>query len=388
MIGQSVDNNNIQIKVLGFGQHISMGLNKGEVIDLSKLSDAISNAVEKAEEMAGFRISNVNCNISGGLPFTKVTSDSLQISNNQIKKEDVLTLLNLDKHKSKYKDYVQLRRKPKAFKIEDNKEVENPVGLKSKTLTLEAINTYVNENVIANLNKSIELCHLTVNQFYITPEINGISTMIKEERDLGAIIIDIGASLTSIGIYLKDSLIYSSVIKIGGIHITSDLVKGLGTESEEAEKLKILHGSAETNQLDDFKKIDIKIINEKGELTSHNLSKSMLIGIIKPRVEEIFELIIENLKNSFPEYSKISKVIITGGTSNLHGISNIAKSYFNCDVRIGKPIGLLNAPDLIQSPNFSCLVGLVLKSSREQNINGFYGFVNKLKKLFLLLRLN
>ena len=382
MIGQSVDNNNIQIKVLGFGQHISMGLNKGEVIDLSKLSDAISNAVEKAEEMAGFRISNVNCNISGGLPFTKVTSDSLQISNNQIKKEDVLALLNLDKHKSKYKDYVQLRRKPKAFKIEDNKEVENPVGLKSKTLTLEAINTYVNENVIANLNKSIELCHLTVNQFYITPEINGISTMIKEERDLGAIIIDIGASLTSIGIYLKDSLIYSSVIKIGGIHITSDLVKGLGTESEEAEKLKILHGSTETNQLDDFKEIDIKIINEKGELTSHNFPKSMLIGIIKPRVEEIFELIIENLKNSFPEYSKISKVIITGGTSNLHGISNIAKSYFNCDVRIGKPIGLLNAPDLIQSPNFSCLVGLVLKSSREQNINGFYSFVNKLKKYF------
>ena len=380
MIGQSVDNNNIQIKVLGFGQHISMGLNKGEVIDLSKLSDAISNAVEKAEEMAGFRISNINCNISGGLPFTKVTSDSLKISNNQIKKEDVLNLLNLDKHKSKYKDYVQLRRKPKAFKIEDNKEVENPVGLKSKTLTLEAINTYVNENVIANLNKSIELCHLTVNQFYITPEINGISTMIKEERDLGAIIIDIGASLTSIGIYLKDSLIYSSVIKIGGIHITSDLVKGLGTESEEAEKLKILHGSAETNQLDDFKKIDIKIINEKGELTSHNFPKSMLIGIIKPRVEEIFELIIENLKNSFPEYSKISKVIITGGTSNLHGISNIAKSYFNCDVRIGKPIGLLNAPDLIQSPNFSSLVGLVLKSSREQNNNGFYSFVNKLKK--------
>jgi len=382
LIGQSVDNNNIQIKVLGFGQHISMGLNKGEVIDLSKLSDAISNAVEKAEEMAGFRISNINCNISGGLPFTKVTSDSLQISNNQIKKEDVLNLLNLDKHKSKYKDYVQLRRKPKAFKIEDNKEVENPVGLKSKTLTLEAINTYVNENVISNLNKSIELCHLTVNQFYITPEINGISTMIKEERDLGAIIIDIGASLTSIGIYLKDSLIYSSVIKIGGIHITSDLVKGLGTESEEAEKLKILHGSAETNQLDDFKEIDIKIINEKGELTSHNFPKSMLIGIIKPRVEEIFELIIENLKNSFPEYSKISKVIITGGTSNLHGISNIAKSYFNCDVRIGKPIGLLNAPDIIQSPNFSCLVGLVLKSSREQNKNGFYNFVNKLKKYF------
>ena len=359
-----------------------MGLNKGEVTDLLKLSDSISKAVEKAEEMAGFRISNITCNITGGLPFTRVTSDKLQITKDLIKKEDILYLLNLDKHKSKYKDYIQLRRKPKAFKIENDQEVKNPIGFKSKTLILEAINTYVNKNIISNLNKSIELCHLTVNQFYITPEINGISTMIKEERELGAIIIDIGASLTSIGVYLKDSLIYSSVIKIGGIHITSDLVKGLGTESEEAEKLKILHGSAEINQLDDFKNIDVKIINEKGELTSHNFHKSMLIGIIKPRVEEIFELVIENLNNGFAEHSKISKVIITGGTSNLHGISNIAKSYFKCDVRIGKPIGLLNAPDLIQSPNFSCLVGLVLKSSREQKNNIYLNFFNKLKKYF------
>ena len=236
--------------------------------------------------------------------------------------------------------------------------------------------------MISNLNKSIELCHLTVNQFYTTPEINGISTMIKEERDHGAIIIDIGASLTSIGIYLKDSLIYSSFIKIGGIHITSDLVKGLGTESEEAEKLKILHGSAEINQLDDFKNINVNIINEKGELTSHNFPKSMLIGIIKPRVEEIFELVIENLNNSFPEYIKISKLIITGGTSNLHGISNVAKSYFKCDIRIGKPIGLLNAPDLIQSPSFSCLTGLVLKSSREQNDSGLHSIFKKFKDFF------
>ena len=105
----------------------------------------------------------------------------------------------------------------------------------------------------------------------------------------------------------------------------------------------------------------------------------MIIGIIKPRVEEIFELIIENLKKSFLEYSKIPKVIITGGTSNLYGISNLAKSYFKCDVRIGKPIGLLDAPDLIQSPSFSCLVGLVLKSSREQTDDGFISFFTKLK---------
>ena len=109
----------------------------------------------------------------------------------------------------------------------------------------------------------------------------------------------------------------------------------------------------------------------------------MLTAIIKPRVEEIFELIVNKLNQSFPDYSKISKIIITGGTSNLHGISNIAKNYFKCDVRIGKPIGLLNAPDLLQSPSFSCLVGLVLKSSRESENQSLFSFLYKLKKMIL-----
>ena len=383
MIGQSVDNNNIQIKVLGFGQHISMGLNRGKVTDLVKLSHAISKAVEKAEEMAGFRVSHLNCNISGGSPFSEITTDSLQIENEFIKKNDLLKLLNNSKFKDKHEKYVQLSRTPNAFKIDHNFEVDNPVGLKSKSLTLDAINTFVDRDVLTNISKTVELCHLNINKFYITPELTGISTMIREERHHGAIIIDIGASLTSIGVYLKDNLVFSNIIKVGGIHITSDLVKGLGTEAEEAEKLKILHGSVDNDQVDDFKNIDVKIITEKGEITSHDFPKSMLTAIIKPRVEEIFELIVKKLTQSFPDYFKISKIIITGGTSNLHGISNIAKNYFKCDVRIGKPIGLLNAPDLLQSPSFSCLVGLVLKSSRESENQSFFSFLYKLKKMLL-----
>ena len=208
MIGQSVDNNNIQIKVLGFGQHISMGLNRGKVTDLVKLSHAISKAVEKAEEMAGFRVSNLNCNISGGSPFSEITTNNLQIDNEFIKKHDILKLLNDNKYKDKYQQYVPLSRTPKAFKIDHDFEVDNPVGLKSKSLTLDAINTFVDRDVLTNINKTVELSHLNINKFYITPELTGISTMIREERHHGAIIIDIGASLTSIGVYLKDNLVF------------------------------------------------------------------------------------------------------------------------------------------------------------------------------------
>lgn len=384
LIVQSVDNNNIQIKTLGFGQHISMGINKGKVTNLSKLSDAIVKAVEKAEEMAGFRISELNCNISGGSPISKVTRDSVKIQSDFIRKDDVLKLVNFNVHEDTYENFILLNKNPKKFIIDNNFEVDNPIGLKSSKLCLETLKTYVDKDVITNLKKTIELCHLSINKFYTTPEVTGISTMIKEERDHGAIVIDIGANLTSIAVFYKNKLVFSHILNIGGIHITSDIVKGIGTESNEAEKIKILHGSVDHNELDDFKNIQIKIISEKGELISQDIRVSMLVAIIKPRVEEIFELIIYRLRKSFPEYSSINRVILTGGTANLNGICNLAKNYFNCNVRIGKPIGLLNAPDILQAPSFSCLTGLVLKSSRDNSVfynkSVLYKFLYSLKK--------
>ncbi len=270
----------------------------------------------------------------------------------------------------------------KKFIIDNNFEVDNPIGLRSNELSLETLKTYVDKDVITNLKKTIDLCHLSIKKFYTTPEVTGISTMIKEERDHGAIVLDIGANLTSIAVFFKNKLVFSHILNIGGIHITSDIVKGIGTESNEAEKIKILHGSVDQNEADDFKTIQVKIISEKGELISHDLHKSMLIAIIRPRVEEIFELIIYRLRKSFPEFSNINRVILTGGTANLNGICNLAKKYFNCNVRIGKPIGLLNAPDILQAPSFSCLTGLVLKSSRENSLLQNNSIFKKIFKYF------
>lgn len=382
LIAQSVDNNNIQIKTLGFGQHISMGINRGKVTDLAKLSNAITKAVEKAEEMAGFRISALNCNVSGGSPVSKIFRNSVKIQNDFIKKEDIFSLVNQNNDKNNYENLILLNKNQKKFIIDNNFEVDNPIGLKSSELSLETLKTYVDKNVVTNLKKTIELCHLSINKFYTTPEVTGISTMIQEERDHGAIVLDIGANLTSIAVFFKNRLVFSHILNIGGIHITSDLVKGIGTESNEAEKIKILHGSVDQNEADDFKTIQVKIISEKGELVSQDLRKSMLIAIIKPRVEEIFELIIFRLRKSYPEYSNVNRVILTGGTANLNGICNLAKSYFNCNVRIGKPIGLLNAPDILQAPSFSCLTGLVLKSSRESSTFDNNSFLNKIFKYF------
>ncbi len=365
MIAQGASNNSVQIKVLGFGQHVSMGLTQGKVTDLSKLSEAIAKAVEHAERMAGFPIENINCSINGGKPITKVSKNTVTIKSSEILNEDLNKVVKYDKNLN-LENYLLLNRNVIRFLIDNNFEVENPVGLKSKSLSVEMNNIFVNKDVISNITKTIELCHLSVKNFFITPEVSGIATMIREERENGAIVIDIGANITSIGIYLKNKLIFSDSIPIGGIHVTSDIVKGLGTESNEAEKIKIMHGSVESNELDNFEKIDITIISESGELIPHKIPRSMLTAIIKPRVEEIFEIIHQRLKKVDPEITYINRLILTGGTSNLPGISNLAKKLFECNVRIGKPLGLIGVPDIAQSPTFSCLSGLILKSFQEK----------------------
>ena len=187
-----------------------------------------------------------------------------------------------------------------------------------------------------------------------------------------------GANITSVGIFLKNKLIFTDFIGLGGIHITSDIVKGLGTESDEAEKIKIMHGSLDTTESDDFVKIKIPIISENGELISHEIPKSMLMAIIKPRVEEIFEIIFKRLEKVNSEILNFERLVLTGGSANLIGIIPIAKNIFNCNVRIGKPLGLIGVPDIAQSPSFCCLSGLILKSFQDKDNSLFKSFKNQL----------
>ena len=230
--------------------------------------------------------------------------------------------------------------------------------------------TYGQKTVIKNLSSAINLCHLSVEKFFITPEASGASTLLKDERNNGAVIIDLGANITSVGVFLNNKIIFSDSIPIGGLHITSDIVRGLGTKSEDAEKIKILHGSTLSHETDEFINLDIPIISDQGDIITQKIPKAMLTAIIKPRVEEIFELIQERLNQLKPNLNYINKVILCGGGANLGNIRELASNYFKSNVRIGRPIGLIDLPEIVQTPAFACLTGLLIKSlEKEKNFN-------------------
>ena len=369
LIGTPVKNNNVQIKVLGFGQNASLGILNGQVIDMKEIANSIARAVEGAESMAGFNISKVVCNLSGGRPITKIFRNKLKIENERVEKNDILKVI---KFKNNYRidDYEILSSSVIKYYLDNGISVDNPIGIFTNTLTTEMNFTYGQKTVIKNLSSAINLCHLSVEKFFITPDASGASTLLKDERNNGAMIIDLGANITTVGVFLNNKIVFSDCIPIGGLHITSDIVRGLGTKSEDAEKLKILHGSTLSHETDEYINLDVSIISEQGDLTTQKIPKAMLTAIIKPRVEEIFELIDERLSQLKSNSNYIDKVILCGGGANLGNIREFAANYFKSNVRIGRPIGLIDLPEIVQTPSFACLTGLLIKSlEKEKNFN-------------------
>ena len=388
LIGQSVNNNDIQIQVLGFGQHASFGVNNGLVTNMHELANSIARAVEGAETMAGFPIKKVNCSLSGGKPITKILRNKLTLDNGQVVKKDLNKIQKINNEKQ-IENYTLLSSSPIKYMIDHDSIVENPIGMFTKSLTVDVSNTFGNTVAIKNITSAIELCHLLVDKFIITPEASGLSTMIMDEREQGATIIDFGENITSIGVFIKNKIVFSDSIPIGGVHITSDIVRGLGTKAEDAEKIKILHGSAQTNELDEFTNIQIPIISEEGEVITQEIPRAMLTAIIKPRIEEIFEIVNDRLSYFKLNSNYTNKIILCGGGSNLNSIRELAANYFKCNVRIGRPIGLIGLPDIAQTPSFACLTGLLIKSLEKKRMplskktsSGFYNYFGKIGDWF------
>lgn len=369
LIGTPAKNNNVKVKVLGFGQHASLGISNGQVIDMKEIANSIARAVEGAETMAGFNISKVICNLSGGRPITKIFRNKLKIENGRVEKNDILKII---KFKNYYQidDYEILSSSVIKYYLDNGTSVDNPIGIFTNTLTTEINFTYGQKTVIKNLSSAINLCHLSVEKFFITSEASGASTLLKDERNNGAIIVDLGANITTVGVFLKNKIVFSDSIPIGGLHITSDIVRGFGTKSEDAEKLKILHGSTLSHESDEYINLDIPIISDQGDLITQKIPKAMLTAIIKPRVEEIFELVDERLSLLKPDSNYMNKIILCGGGANLGNIREFAMNYFKSNVRIGRPIGLIDLPEIVQTPSFTCLTGLLIKSlEKEKNFN-------------------
>ncbi len=352
------------IKVLGVGHQISRGVKKGVVVDIQSAEEAIRGAVDTAERMAGVVVQKVWVNLTHPSLESHHAGVETQLSDREVAIGDLRRVTGLARASVPLKDRTLLHALPLGFSIDGSKGISDPRGMLGQRLgvTMHLIST--SSAPLRNLAVAIKRCHLEVAGYVAAPYASALAALVPDEFELGTTLIDMGGGSTTVSIFFDGHVMYTDVVPVGGQHVTSDLARGLSTPLSDAERMKTLYGSALPSPSDDRELIDVPQIGEDFDGASNQVPRSVLTGIIAPRVEETLELVRERVAQSGFEDVAGRRVVLTGGASQLTGVRELASRMLNKPVRTGRPVGFLGVPDSVNGPAFTGCAGLVAYPSR------------------------
>jgi cell division protein FtsA len=353
--------------ITGIGHQLSQGIKSGVITDIKLAEQSIRSAVGAAEHMAGITIEKLIVNISGNKQKSHVIKAELNIKGQQINHKDISRLIvqACEGYRQQNQEIVHCI--PIDYSIDGTGGIKNPLGMYGNSLSsnMHAITT--SSSNVVNLTNCLALCHLNVEGYVSSAYASGIACLSDEDRELGATVIDFGSGDTSLAIFKGGNLVHTDTIPVGGMHITNDLAIGLSTNLETAERVKALHGNVFKTSKDDHEIIDIPQIGTDGISEMANVQKSAIINIIKPRADEILDLLEKRLDN-FGLHNIGGHIIITGGGSQLSGLSNMVNQRFKRQVRIGLPKHIEGMAESTKGPAFSTCAGMLLLA-RDQRVN-------------------
>ena len=355
---------NESINILGFGESKSDGLRRGIVVDINKTSDAIEEAVTKAEEQAELEIDSAFIGITGEHVKGINCSGTITISNNEyrnpagekITKEDIKKVLESAEAINLPAQRKILHTLSREFKVDDSPNIINPEGLSGHRLEANVHIVTIARNIETDLKTCLGRVGIEFNGLILEPLASASSVLDNHEKQLGVALIDIGGGTTDIIIYNNKSVMHTAAIPLGGKSLTKDIALGLTITLDQAEKLKCKHGLAKESLSSDEN--DIIIVGTNGRNDS-KISQRKLSAIIEARMKEIFVLTKSEIRRVENECHLNFGVVITGGGSNLKNIEDLAMEVFELDVQKGIPNSINGIDDIINNPRYATTVGLI-----------------------------
>jgi len=354
------------LRVLGIGHHASSGVKAGHIVDMDSAENAVRAAVTGAEEMAEKTVRKITVNMSAGLMQSSVSAHRVPVSGATVSESDLNKLLMECRLTQDTKDRALVHAIPVGFDVDGESGIHDPRGLHGRELGVRMHSVSITTSALHNLANCISRCHLELRDLVITPYAAGLGCLVEDELDLGVTIVDIGAGTTSLAIFFDGALIHVDSIPVGGWHITSDIARGLSTPINQAERIKTLYGSCEGVASDERTMIAVQQIGEDDEIAPEQVSKSMLTGIITPRVEEILEIVRSQILASGLDKIAGRRAVLTGGACQLEGIPELASKILKKQVRIGRPRGIAGLGDAMDGPAFSVNAGLLAFAINDQ----------------------
>jgi len=359
-------------EVLGVGHHASVGVKNGTIADLDRAESAIRQTVHAAENMAaevmkGYPLREVVVNLPGVHAASHGHTADVSVAGHEITDSDIRRALAKAQDQVLSEDYELIHTIPVGFRIDGHEGIVDPKGMFGQNMAADIHLVTGDIGALRNVATCIERSHLDITAFCHEAYAAGLASLVEDEVDLGCTVIDMGAGTTSFAVFQGGNILYSDAIPIGGAHVTNDIAKGLTTPLQDAERLKALYGSAIASNMDENELIDVPRLGESDTSEPNHVPRSLLVGIIQPRVEEILELVRARLNDSGLGASLGRRVVLTGGASQLNGMRELAEHVLDKQVRLGKPIRLSGLPDAVSGAGFATVAGLLTYIAEHGN---------------------
>jgi len=370
-----------EIDIIGIGIHPSKGLKKGVVVNIDSTVDSIKKAIEEAELMAGIEIDSAYVSITGSHIKGLNSHGIIAIKNKEVVQSDIERVIDAAKAMAMPFDREIIHVLSQEFVIDEQDGIKDPLGISGVRLEGKVHIVTGAATSLQNIVKCVNKGNIEVKDIVLDQLASSEAVLTPDEQELGVVIVDIGGGTTDIALFYDGSVRHTSVLPIGGNHVTNDIAIGLKTPSVEAEKIKKRYGCAMTSLVKEDETIEVPSV---GGRMPRTLSRKILSEIIEPRIKELFTLVKKELLMSGFNELIASGVVITGGAAIMEGMSEIGEQTFELPVRVGMPIGIGGLVDVVNSPMYATGVGLVLYGYNNQNNGKFNGSGNNrmLGKMF------
>ena len=345
-----------QLEIIGIGSHASRGLKKGVVVNIDSTVQSIQRAIEEAELMAGCQIQSVYAGIAGSHIRSMSSHGIVAIRDREVFQPDIDRVIDAAQAVAIPADQKILHILPQEFLIDNQEGIKEPLGMSGVRLEAKVHLVTCAVNAAQNIEKCIGQCGLSVDDIILEQLASSYAVLTDDEKDLGVCLVDIGGGTSDIAIFTDGAIKHTAVIPIAGDQVTNDIAMALRTPTQNAEEIKIKYGCALASMAGENETIKVPSV---GERQDRDLSRQALAEVIEPRYEELFNLIQAELRRSGFEDLIPAGIVLTGGTSKMEGVVELAEEIFHMPVSIGKPKSVAGLSDIVRNPIYATAVGLL-----------------------------
>lgn len=360
MIARPSDTQDNEPRVIGAGAQATKGVRSGAVVDLDALERSIRLAVEQAERAADIRISDVVLGISGPDIKSDVVRAKLPLSGRDVTVQHMRDVRATALQSFQAGGREILHSAPLGFTVDGAQGVKDPRGMFADALTASYLVISAPTSGLRNIVQCVSRAHLTATSIVASPYAAGLAVLVEDEAEQGATVIDFGAGVTSAAAFMDGGLIHIETLPLGGAKATSDLAQGLGTTFAAAERMKAMHGSVGLTEIAALEMVDAPRLGPDGRLEAAQCARAEIARILRPRIEEIFELIDERLSKASAAGRPLPRrIVLTGGSSQLPCLRELAEEVFRAPVRLARPANIKGLGETFSSPAFASAAGLL-----------------------------